>query len=174
MTTTRSIDRPFAPRLVLALVVLALLAFVAHSSPALDPSASNGHPGGLPLSSAEVGRGASDVVTAADVYWLTRLDAICGLGVGLTIFGIGALVIAGLAYGDGVIRGWVVGLVCLVPMLGGAICVFVPTTKEAVAILVIPKIANNEDVQGLGADTVALAREWLQELRPASKKDGAK
>lgn len=62
MTTTRSIDRPFAPRLVLALVVLALLAFVAHSSPALDPSASNGHPGGLPLSSAEVGRGALSLV----------------------------------------------------------------------------------------------------------------
>jgi len=30
---------------------------------------------------------------------------------------------------------------------------------------------DNEDVQGLGADLIGVAREWLDELRPNGKKD---
>jgi len=31
----------------------------------------------------------------------------------------------------------------------------------------VPAIANNEKVQGLGEDLYDLAKEWMQELKPA-------
>lgn len=46
------------------------------------------------------------------------------------------------------------------------IATLTPTTKEMCAILVVPAIANSQDVQALGGDIVTLAREWLQELKP--------
>jgi uncharacterized membrane protein len=52
----------------------------------------------------------------------------------------------------------------------GSLTVFIPTTKEMVAIKVIPAIANNTDLQGVGQDMVVLAKEWLNELRPKSDK----
>lgn len=45
--------------------------------------------------------------------------------------------------------------------------VLTPTTKEMAAIVVIPKIANSEAVQGLGNGLVDLARQWMAELSPA-------
>lgn len=46
----------------------------------------------------------------------------------------------------------------------------IPSGTEAAAIIVLPHIVNNENVQALGSDLPKLAREWLDELRPASKK----
>lgn len=43
---------------------------------------------------------------------------------------------------------------------------FVPTTQEMIAITVIPRIANNENIQGLGDDFITTARDWLKELAP--------
>lgn len=45
--------------------------------------------------------------------------------------------------------------------------VLTPTTKEMAAIVVIPKVANSEAVQGLGNGLVDLARQWMAELSPA-------
>jgi len=45
--------------------------------------------------------------------------------------------------------------------------VFVPTTKEMAAIVVIPKIANNESIKGLGNEFVNLAKEWMKEIHPS-------
>lgn len=44
--------------------------------------------------------------------------------------------------------------------------VLMPTTKEMAAIVVIPKVANSEVVQGLGNGLVDLARQWMAELSP--------
>ena len=41
-----------------------------------------------------------------------------------------------------------------------------PTTKEMCAIIVIPKIANNQELQGLGSDIIELSREWINSLKP--------
>ena len=43
-----------------------------------------------------------------------------------------------------------------------------PTTKEMAAIYVIPKIANNENVQEVGSEIMTLAKEWLKELHPTN------
>jgi hypothetical protein len=48
----------------------------------------------------------------------------------------------------------------------------IPTTKEYAAIVIVPKVANSEDVQGLGTGLVDLANEWFEELKPVKKVDG--
>lgn len=45
--------------------------------------------------------------------------------------------------------------------------IFVPTTKEMAAIIVIPKIANNESIKDLGDEIVNLAKEWMKEIHPS-------
>ena len=47
-------------------------------------------------------------------------------------------------------------------------------SKGLAAIYVIPKIANSQTVNDLGEGVVTLAREWIEELRPAKKEGGAK
>lgn len=41
-----------------------------------------------------------------------------------------------------------------------------PTTKEMAAILIVPKIANNEKVQDCGNRLYDLAVEWMDALKP--------
>lgn len=43
------------------------------------------------------------------------------------------------------------------------ICVLAPNTKQAAVIYILPKVANNEDIQGLGSDLVQLAKQWVEE-----------
>jgi hypothetical protein len=50
---------------------------------------------------------------------------------------------------------------------------FTPSTKQMAAIMIVPKIANNEKVQTIGNKVYDLAVEWMDELKPA-KKGGAK
>lgn len=110
-------------------------------------------------------------LTPWTVYWITRLDSLKWVAEGVAVSSMLALVGMGVACalteGDAwpLLRKWV--------RVGGAAFLFamaayaaVPTTKEMCAILVIPAIAQNEDVQALGSEIPLLAREWLQELRP--------
>lgn len=135
----------------------------------------------------------NEIVSQSTVYWITRLDAIQGMFIGLMALG---LLAGTIIYLVGVVpwenarryegpeakkqeaelidaarkkfRRIGVPLFCVgaVSVLG---VVLTPSTKDAVAIAVIPAIANNQDVQGLGADLVTTAREWLQELRPVKE-----
>lgn len=111
----------------------------------------------------------TEIVTAADIYWLTRLDAlntVLAVASAVTLFvGICVSAIGASEDEPKVMR---LGLCSLAfAALCGLALAFVPTTKEMCAILVIPKIANSQEVQGLGSEVVTLAREWLNELRPA-------
>ena len=49
--------------------------------------------------------------------------------------------------------------------------VLTPTTKEMAAIYIIPKVANNEQLQGLGQDLVDLAKTWVAELMPKKESE---
>lgn len=126
----------------------------------------------------------NEVVTASDIYWLTRLDGVGGLLTTVAVLCIIASVVClvcALIHGDMRITfpsmyrsvpdarsGYFRAVRWLLPLafVCGFASVLTPSTKEAVAIVVIPRIANNEDVHGLGSDVVGLAREWLDELRP--------
>ena len=115
-------------------------------------------------------------ITPEMMYWLTRCDSICIAGFFLAVASGIVFAISLCAILDEV-RGLLVRVVCLFSFgtffACIATCVFVPSTKEMAAIYVVPKIANSQTVKELGDGVVTLAREWLEELRPA-KKGGAK
>jgi len=125
-------------------------------------------------------------ITPWTVYWITRLDAIFNVAVLAAIVGLVTaaflLVLATTTENERVyesfgetkegklrlakkLRRYALPALAA-GFLGAVAATLTPTTKEACAILAIPAIANSEDVQGLGADLVGLAREWLEELRP--------
>lgn len=133
------------------------------------------------------------VFSGSQVYWLTRLD---GIGVLLTTLAIISAVAVGmtvlasfiamdfvnidLAYdhsrkmGEKKQAAWLATRKRAVrwvaaPLILGAASVFVPTTKEAAAILVLPAVANSQDVQAMSKDIVQLAREWIDEARPKAR-----
>lgn len=123
-------------------------------------------------------------LTAWDIYWVTRLDEISIL---LTVsFILMAIVmvffcLSWVANRDDYERRCCNGLEkqktaerllkWLVPTLitVGLINAFIPNTKQAAAMYVLPAIVNSEAVQELPSELTTLARKWLQELRP--KKD---
>jgi len=113
------------------------------------------------------------MLTPSTIYWLTRLDHIDGAV--FLLVGIPILIAAAITFiaheetKDIVFKkicniAFAIG--CATSSIGIAIEVFLPTTKELAAIMVIPKIANSESVQQLGDGIVDLANQWLRELAP--------
>lgn len=114
-------------------------------------------------------------ITALDVYWVTALDGIrnalhmltvfIGLvgGVGLMFYGVsgGELKVAGR------FAAWLLPLAAAMLMVQA----FIPSTRSAAAMVVLPAIINSEAVQTLPAEITTLAKEWLQELRPTKKEE---
>lgn len=45
----------------------------------------------------------------------------------------------------------------------------VPSTESLIAIYVVPKIVNNEDLKKMHPRLIKLADEWLEELHPKKK-----
>ena len=117
------------------------------------------------------------MITQSLIYWITRLDPLnrvggvmAGLGIilGLFLFAplcddIGEEAIAKVKRA----QKWLL----TIGIIGILICTFVPTKKEAAAIIVIPRIANSEMVEQIGDGVKTLAVEWLEELRPKSKEE---
>lgn len=132
------------------------------------------------------------MITSTQLYWLTRLDAICtsiGVFTVLTALLSIALVIAGCVLRCAVkeyswqddnrikaeretgrrLHGYakrVVFVFCALSCIG----TLIPSTKEMAAILVIPQIANSEKVQEVGGKIYDLAVEWMDALRPHKPK----
>lgn len=111
------------------------------------------------------------VISMWDIYWLTRLDGI------RDIFGITLIVI--ISIGIGVLCGapflidswdkvkksfkrWAIigGTISFICMLA---LIFIPTTKEFAAIWLIPKIANNEQIQKIPNNAVLLLNKKMEQ-----------
>lgn len=131
------------------------------------------------------------MITENDMYWLTRLDGIKALlgtlsGVSIVLsalLGFHAFALwvdtepdeddsTRLKISKALQRKWGIRLFSVLPLtvllalllaIGNTLT---PTTREMCAIKVVPMIANNEDLKGLGGDVVELAREWVKELKP--------
>lgn len=118
---------------------------------------------------------ATTIITPAQMYLITRLDVIKDV-LGFitfmtTVFFIMLLIVLFVATVEQYDRQaafcarWLkktsiaLAIVC-------ASLVFMPNLKEMCSILVVPAIANNERVQGLGEEFYDLAKEWMQELKP--------
>lgn len=119
------------------------------------------------------------MISENDMYWLTRLDHIrdamphliaFGLMMGPVLFGIGLAAPWEKDQRIGRIAVLVFSSSLIISALAAFISLpFIPTTREMCAIKVVPLVANNEDVQALGADIPKLAREWMEELKPKRK-----
>ena len=116
-------------------------------------------------------------ITPEMMYWLTRCDSICTastiLAVAFAILFAFTLIPIIINQAESISVFLICPLAFVFGMAFAATSVFVPSTKEMAAIYVIPKIANSQTVKDLGEGVVTLAREWIEELRPA-KEGGAK
>lgn len=116
------------------------------------------------------------MITSSMVYWVTRLDQInfflVTSSIVLIIYVVVGLYVGGMiiyntddkSLGKKIFRTIPVCLVLSILFL--LINTFVPTTKEACAILIIPKIASSEQVQEMPNKIVELANDWIEELKP--------
>jgi len=112
-------------------------------------------------------------ITPLDIYWITRLD-----NLNLFFFMVSILSFFPLCFSlalvyelksDGALPFLRVSV--LVFIISTVIIPFIPTTKEVAAMILIPKIVNNEKVKRIPDKFVTLADEWLEELRPEKDKE---
>jgi hypothetical protein len=111
----------------------------------------------------------SEVISAWDVYWVLQLDRIGSTmfwlpvaASGFTFFG--AMVSEGATVWDFEkkrLHGYVKYL-CAAMFASWLACLFLPSSKTAAAIIVLPAIANNETVQTEAADLYKLAKQAMQ------------
>lgn len=108
------------------------------------------------------------MITPMDMYILTRLDGVCTL-FGVTTFVCALILIFGVSafpmWSESENRTSTVGWMrraFVVGFISALINVFIPSTKEAVAIYVVPAIANNESVRAIPETAVKMADEWLK------------
>jgi len=117
------------------------------------------------------------MITMGAVYWITRLDSICNLvsvGALLLLIALIGVVMTYPIWSDEVeeenkIKLWKsVKVSFIIFCFLAAITAFLPTTKEAVAIYMIPKIANNEQVQKLPDNAMKFLNgkfeEWIKDM----------
>lgn len=125
------------------------------------------------------------MITPVQMYWLTRLDTLCSMFV--FVFIVSLITAIALVVTGGILRGeyatteqgWKTGRrlharivpICLaISLLFGMLRSFTPTTAEMAAIIVVPKIVNNEKVQNVGNKIYDLAVEWMDELKPKKER----
>ena len=114
-------------------------------------------------------------ITSSMIYWLTRLTYLQGFFIAMAIAS-GFIAVAQFPYDD-IIGGKMTRKTVAKCIKVGLLCAFfslvaclTPTTKEAAAIIVIPVIANNEQVQELPNKILELGNDWLEELKPKKPK----
>jgi len=112
------------------------------------------------------------MITAWDIYWITRLDGIKECFVPLVIIGVVGTIcffIGGAVnyFSDDKPLGkkiWSFLFITIpVLLIGMASAALIPSTKTAIAIYAIPKIANNESVQQIPVNFAKLINAKLQE-----------
>ena len=119
-----------------------------------------------------------EMITETGMYWLTRLDAIRDL-LELFMFISGATVFVTAVLtsvedgNDKRTSAVAIFLALFVFVASCAVRTFTPSTREMCAIVVVPKIANNEKLEQFGDKAYNLAIEWMDELNP-KKNGGAK
>jgi len=126
------------------------------------------------------------MITSWDIYWITRLDLLNVVCIALlTGSGIVLIIIFINIFGEDLVEAlWkedsllitrkiikIGGLVFILSLLS---FILIPSTKEAVAIYMVPKIANNEQVQKLPDNAMKFLngkfKEWINDME--GKKEG--
>lgn len=115
-------------------------------------------------------------ITTMQMYWLVMLDNLIGNLIAILVmcvlfFILGCPMFGMMGKGD--LAFTIMKKLLVVVAVNILLLTFIPSTKSMAAILIVPKIANNEKVQTIGNKVYDLAVEWMNELKP-SKKEGAK
>lgn len=120
-------------------------------------------------------------MTSWQIYWLTRLDGITQIfgivfSVALLVWIImGGFIIASYLSGPDENTKFVktIAWKAFFVLLASSVGLFVPTSKEMAAILIIPKITNavasNEKLTSLPDKVLDLANAWIADLGPEKK-----
>lgn len=116
------------------------------------------------------------MISAWDIYWVMQLDSIAVAAVIFGIFlAIGTFIALIIGYCEDKPEALGAG-----KKLAGATfamfaaVAFLPSTKTAAAMIVIPAVANNEAIQREAGDLYAIAKDALRELarpKPAAPKE---
>lgn len=112
-------------------------------------------------------------ITTMQMYWLVTLDSInmgslfmCAF-VMICIFGLIRIV---FELGKcPLIAKILMPILAVLFIALFSVCVFLPSTKQMAAIMIVPRLANNEKVQTIGNRVYDLAVEWMEELKPNKK-----
>lgn len=122
-------------------------------------------------------------ITPFTVYLISRLTPLYEFVTALCVISVAALGVGSIAFlvmtadsdleveTQRAILRWLRWMVSA-SVVFGALMVAIPSTKDAAAMIVLPRIANSRSVQELGDSVVGLAKAWCEELRP--KKDADK
>lgn len=116
------------------------------------------------------------MISPSEVYFVTMLD---GLGSWLKLLTVLSLIflavtllMIGIAASEDkyelipkVVKFCTLPCVIIFLILG-TIVALLPNTKQMAAIIIIPRIANNEKVQDVGKGLYDLAVQWMEELKP--------
>ena len=108
-------------------------------------------------------------ITPWTLYWITRLDGISGFFFGFVIASMFLTVVSICLYVDAAKGEKKINLfkfsipLLIISILG---LLLIPTTKEMISVLVVPKIVANERIQGIPDKFLTLADEWMEEMRP--------
>ena len=114
-------------------------------------------------------------ITPSTIYWIGNCDSIVTACIFLTVisalFGLAGFCATMEARCEK--AAIIIALICAPTFLIGiAGAVFVPSSKTAAAMYVVPAIVNNEKIQAVGNEIYGFAVEWLNELKPkASNKN---
>lgn len=110
------------------------------------------------------------MITTMQMYWLVILDNIALVSVVLTFVGSISFLFTAVGVAAGELPRWTAKLSACVGLVALTTLMFVPSTKQMAAIIVVPKLANSEKVQTVGNQLYDLAVEWMEELRPKKEK----
>lgn len=118
------------------------------------------------------------MITSWDIYWITRLDAVCGFIVVVCIIIVLLLLFSPVLYivcDDNDVdikyfwRGVKISIASFLSLL--FIGIFIPSTKEFAAIYLIPKISNNKQVQKIPDNAAQLLNAKLEAWIDSTLKD---
>lgn len=124
------------------------------------------------------------MITPSTIYWIGQCDCLreCCMPIAVIGFLLGMFSIGftAAAFNNrdiprfgcwiGVATSSILLLLFIIGILGS---LFIPSTKTAAAMYIIPSIANNEKIQDAGDRLYTLAVEWMEEQRPAKNKNGS-
>ena len=111
------------------------------------------------------------MITTTQMYWLVILDNIIRWATALAIIAGGSSVFLGVGAALDEIPKWIPKTTIGVTLVSFLLLMFTPSTKQMAAIIVVPKIVNNEKVQVAGDRLYGLAVEWMNELTPKNRRE---